>query len=253
MSEEQEQRTEGTEKEDGSEGQGPSPAYPQPPSPHTRPPAYPHPPPTYPQSPAYQHPPPPFYYPPPPHGKNKSDKPSIAGAMLVIVGILGIITAVALMASGSFIADMDWWELETGESVTVEGYVYDTDGVTPLGGVNVTISGTPYHSTTNETTGAYRIIGAPGGLQDIKVEKEGYNTIIHTAFLGNDGDQNMKVKDKKIVFETSYDFQMTPGSEEIHAGMDEDFMDSMHEFIVTLLTIVGVVVLACSALAIMGG
>jgi hypothetical protein len=117
----------------------------------------------------YQSPPPyPYYYAQPPsqrQPKKRSDKPTVAGALLIIVGILGLIFGSMLM-TGSFFFDMfQDFPLEGTGTMDVHGEVVDVNG-TGISGVTITVSDS-FLETTTDSNGMYQIVGVSMGYREL--------------------------------------------------------------------------------------
>jgi hypothetical protein len=132
------------------------------------------------------------------------------------------------------------------DKADVYGRVTFTNG-TPVDGANVSIVGEPLTAETDET-GNYLIYNVPTGNHKIKVEFEGYNTIIYKTFIGpeesrwDDSSRQGKSADNK------YDFTLTPGDDTIERGSYPPF-----ELIRGIMTICGVLVLIFSVIVLLGG
>lgn len=103
------------------------------------------------------------------------DKPTIAGALLIIVFIFGIATSLLTSSFSSTI-----FEVEKRDA-TIHGEVIDEFG-NPIEKVKITISGTGKSTLTNEQ-GAYFIYGVNEGNYEIIASKNGYITTIKKVTL----------------------------------------------------------------------
>ena len=152
------------------------------------------------------------YYEPPKVRKHKSSKPAIAGALLIIHAIVALILAGVLFTGGWFIGNMgdgvEWFGVDDRADIT--GMVSSEDGA-PAVNVTISIVGEPLSARTNED-GIYILYNVPTGNQKIKVEKEGYNTIIYKTFINPS--ESRRDNDQK----NEYNFTLTTGDQTIERG-----------------------------------
>ncbi len=169
-------------------------------------------------------PPPPSYYPPPHkpmyervcarlhekwHDRPRIEKAKIAGAFLIVAGVLCVMLSSIMLAAELFAWDAND-DVSTFQGIsTVHGLISFPNG-TGVEGAKVSVSNSGLEGVTNET-GAYIIRGVPNGACDIKVEKAGYKTIIyHTTLADNAWTSN------------SYDFTIVPGEGTMKYGYNEN-------------------------------
>jgi len=187
-----------------------------------------------------------YYYEPPKVAPGKSSKPTIAGGLLIIHGIVTIILAVLLIWAGTFFAEMDEDSdfFGFGNEGDVTGIVTYQNG-TPAEGVTVSIVDTE-KTTQTDSEGRYNLFNVPAGNQKILVEKDGYNTIEYKTFINPsnpDGNQpNNQNQDNE------YDFTLTPGNEVLERGSYAPL-----ELIGTLMYVCGAIMIITSIVAIIGG
>jgi hypothetical protein len=174
--------------------------------------------------PGYYPMPPPVYYPPPPppqRPRRKSSKPSVVGALLIIVGILGLATAASgLFGYAFFSTSSEWFPGEEGDVMTVWGEVETLNG-TPIDGASVTIVGTDV-ATVTDGDGNYILYNVPVGDQTMKIAKEGYTTINYrTTVIGDPFGFDESNQDKHE------SFVLAPGTGEVTTGnwFNEDIFD----------------------------
>ncbi len=187
-----------------------------------------------------------YYYEPPKLTKPRSAKPTIAGVLLLIHAIITIGIVVLLIGAGFFISDPGSGFLFFGGDDTgdVTGTVtLFSDGL-PAENATVSILGTQLITQTNEN-GDYLIYNAPVGNQKIKVEKEGYNTIILKTYIepenmDMDSDDPNKPKNEN-------DFVLTEGNEVIEKGSYPPL-----DLIKNLLIVCGTVLVILSIIALIG-
>lgn len=190
-----------------------------------------------------------YYYEPPSQFKRKSSKPTIAGVLLIIAAVLGLITGVGAMAMGAMFSDMDEGFAFFGEDTKgdISGRVTYLNG-TPVENVNISIIGEPL-STQTDPDGNYQINNVPTGNQKIRVEKEGYNTIIYKAYIspdnfeGNFGEGRNDEGD-----DNEFDFTLTEGNEEIEDGEYPPW-----DFIANIMIACAALIIIFSIFAIIGG
>jgi len=188
-----------------------------------------------------------YYYEPPRPARKKSSKPTVAGVLLIIAAILGLVAGVGAVALGSVGFDMFWEDTE-GD---IYGVVTYQNG-TGIENVTVSIVGEDL-STQTDQDGYYAIYNIPSGDHKIKVEKEGYNTIIYETFISND-DFNMEDsengKDHHDVKheDNEINFVMTAGYEELERSGDTPPWGLIEGFLVFC----GVLIIIFSIFALVG-
>ena len=151
----------------------------------------------------------------------RSSKPAIAGALLVTAGLLAIVMGglfgtmfFTFGESGMF--DSENWEDGVGG---VQGYVI-YQNASPVVGATITVVDSGQVAISNDT-GYYRLIGAPSGWQDLKVEKEGYKTILQSVYIKNQGTW----AEYDWGDESTADFQLQEGVGTIRIGPTHDVDD----------------------------
>ncbi len=184
-----------------------------------------------------------YYEPPPPPVKGKSSKPSIAGALLLIAAVLGIVGGVAFLSLGFVFGGMEEGFVFFGEEQKgdITGTVFSLNGA-PIADVNISIVGEPLRTTT-DSDGNYIIYNVPSGNRKIMVEKEGYKTMIYKTFI----DPSQYSRDKENDFSNEYDFTL-----EIGEGVVEKGSYPPWDLIRGVTTICGVLIVAFSIVALMG-
>jgi hypothetical protein len=191
-----------------------------------------------------------YYYEPPRPYVEKSNKPKIAGALIIITAILGIIFGGALFVGAALFSDMEGFigafsPTETGE---VTGKITLVNG-TPVENVNVSIVGEDI-STMTDADGEYSLLEVPMGNKKIKIEKEGYTTIIKKAFINpSNSDANINVDPEADPGGgNEHDFVLTPGTGVTNTGEYPPF-----ELFSAFMAACGLMALIFSVIAIIGG
>jgi hypothetical protein len=221
------------------QGQAPPGWYP--PQPNMPPPSQQAPPPGGYAPPPRYYPPPPVYYPPPPRKAKKSSKPAVVGTLLIIVGILGLITAGFGFAGYAFFSDAgEWFPGEEGDVMTMWGEVEALNG-TPIEGASVSIVGTSIETTTDDE-GNYILYNVPVGDQTVRVASDGFTTlnyrltVIGDPFTFDSPDQDL--------YEN---FVLAPGTGEVTTGnwFNEDIFNFGSVLVVcmVIVTITSIVAL----------
>ncbi len=190
--------------------------------------------------------------------ERKSNKPKIAGSLLVIVAVLGMLFSVFMIGSGFFIEDVDDWMVIGENEIDIEGKVLDSDQ-SAIEGVEVSIEGTD-RSAVTDSGGYYKIKNIEAGYHEIRVDKEGYETIIFESFLpffsigfNEDnkkvyGASQLEIKDGK-----EFDFTMDEGTGAVTFGRDKNTTDKLLDGVHGTLTIIGAIMLICTIIALIGG
>ncbi|MDI6916387.1 MAG: carboxypeptidase-like regulatory domain-containing protein [Thermoplasmatales archaeon] len=159
--------------------------------------------------------------PPLPAEKKRSNRPAIAGVLLITASILGFMM-------GGFIGFVPGMvdEISTGQTVTVYGTVTDENG-NGMGNATVTVLGLGLSSNTS-SDGSYRIENVPAGVQRIKAEKDNNSLTIKT-----------------FVYEgtNKVDFTLKPGSHE------QDIMSEVNN----VLYVCSIVIFILSFFTLLGG
>jgi hypothetical protein len=178
-----------------------------------------------PPPPGYYPPPPPVYYPPPPPPRKArlSNKPKMVGTLLIIVGVLGLVTAgMGFFGLAIFGEVADWYPGEEGDTMTVAGRVTMLNG-TAIGGAVIVVVDEGLSAVT-DSDGYYAIYNVPVGDQTLSCSKEGYTTINRRVTVSADifrGDEPFSD------FGRDVDFAMTVGDDEVTTGkwIDGDAFD----------------------------
>ena len=171
----------------------------------------------------------PYYYPTypttMPARKGRSSKPDAVGALLVIAGVLSIImglfAGIIFLGVGSFVTDMGGDMMaDTGD---VSGHVI-AQNMTPLEGATLTVVDSGQQVISNET-GYFRIVSVDTGWHDIRVEKQGYRTIIQSVKVEpsnyggyTDHDSHWDESYSEHEDSTVVDFQLQPGTDTYRVG-----------------------------------
>jgi len=190
-----------------------------------------------------------YYYEPPRMRKKKSSKPTIAGALLLIHAILAILLGTILVFAGSFVGELGGGIEFFGEDGKgdIIGTVTLLDG-TPVENATISIVDEGL-STRTDSEGNYLLYSVPTGNQKIKVEKEGYNTIIHKTFIKSSDINNERDRqDEDDDFDNRYDFILTEGDEVIERGSYPPF-----GLIRNVLYICAILLIVLSIFTILGG
>jgi hypothetical protein len=184
-----------------------------------------------------------YYYEPPRHIKTKSSKPTIAGILLVITALLGLISSGFLLGLGFFVGDLGEGFALFGEEQKgdIMGTVTFLNG-TAAEDVSISIVDEPL-STVTDIEGNYVIHNAPTGNQQIRIEKEGYNIIIYKTFIAPHTIQ----QDKNEEFNNEFDFTLTAGDEVLDRGSYPPW-----GLIRNLMLVCGVVIVIFSIIALIG-
>ncbi len=183
-----------------------------------------------------------YYYEPPKVKPGKSSKPTIAGGLLIIHGIITILLAGLLIWGGMFLAGMGEGNefFGFGEEGNVTGIVTYQNG-TPAEAVTVSIVDTEKTIQT-ASDGRYTIYNAPAGNQKIMVEKDGYNTIEYKTFVNPSNQDNNRNQDNE------HDFTLTQGNETLEEGSYAPL-----ELIGTFIYVCGTIIIITSIISIIGG
>jgi hypothetical protein len=179
----------------------------------------------------------PYYYPQRPHSgwgwgwyytpytaqkakppkKKRSSKPAVAGALLIVAGLLSIIVGgligTMFLNGGPFEGMEDWDKGSSDGYGQVAGQVI-YQNLTPVENAKISVVGTNQVGYSN-ATGHYRILYVPDGWHDLKVEKTGYVTIVQSVDV-TEGYGWTGIPD--LDDSTNVDFQLQPGAGEMRIG-----------------------------------
>jgi hypothetical protein len=161
-----------------------------------------------------------YYYEAPRPRKERSSKPTIAGALLVLTAILGLIGSVMIVSAGVMFSTadtegFDFWGM-TDEEGDIFGRVTYLNG-TGVDGAVITIIDEDF-TTQTDIEGYYNLYNVPTGNQELKVEKDGYNTFIKKIFV-NPHNTNMDPNSENNDGEANeHNFELTVGSDTIKRG-----------------------------------
>ncbi len=161
-----------------------------------------------------------YYYEPPRPRYRRSSKPGIAGALLILTAIIGIVVSGILIFSGMFVGNIDDGISFPGAEDTgdVTGKVRYMNG-TPAENVTISIVGEDLVTQT-DGEGNYVIFNVPTGNQKIQVEKDGYNTIIYKTFISPSESEwrSDRNDDGSWDHENKQDFTITTGDDTLNRG-----------------------------------
>jgi hypothetical protein len=190
------------------------------------------------------------HHPEPPYRRVKSSsKPTIAGILLLIAGILGIIFAGFAGFIGVLMGDMESFIKLTGsdDNTEISGEVIYESGI-PVEDVNISILGTTIFTNTDEN-GKFSLENVPVGKQRIKVEKENYNTIIYKTFIFPTGEEWWAgLESDEENRDNYYEFVLEPGDRELEKGSYPPF-----EVLSSVAYVCAIVFAITSVFAIIGG
>lgn len=108
--------------------------------------------------------------------------PAVAATALLISMFLVFLTAGTLYYNAKVINDMDG----TGEVVGLVHEYYDDKHI-PIENMNISVVGTGI-STLSDENGQYKLPKVPAGIQKLKYEKPGYETLVIKVIIYSDSD-----------------------------------------------------------------
>jgi uncharacterized membrane protein YidH (DUF202 family) len=177
--------------------------------------------------------------PPMSYDRPKSSKPTIAGVLLILASILGLITAVGMI----YLSTLDSEDVEDTLLSSDEGELFGSvEGVVSyaLNGsaapdTSVSLKGEDLNTTT-DSNGYYILEDIESGRHTLIVRKEGYNTIVREFLIASDEP------------ELTYDFELEEGTNQTTIDSDQESVEMMNEFLLTC----GVLFLIFSILTFIG-
>jgi hypothetical protein len=148
----------------------------------------------------------------------RTSKPSIAGALLIITAIIGFIFAGFAGVAAAVFGDIEGMIgfFSGQDEVDIYGTITVENG-TPVENVTVFIIDEEIISHTDEN-GWYLLGNVPIGNQRIQVEKEGYNTIIYKSFVEPSNNTDSSDFDFGGHSNNEYNFVLEPGDSTIQKG-----------------------------------
>jgi len=189
---------------------------------------------------------------------NKSSKPIIAGSLLFIVGIIGIIFSGIVIGGGLMMDTLEDIPFQGFSITSMEGTIIDSSG-NAVSDVTITIVDSHLETRTDEN-GSYRIQGIPSGYHQIRIKKNGYNTLIYNTYIISGDDfsgfmaDNEQIKNDPLINEDgTYDFQISQGNETYEYGSETPPHQLFFEKFGGWISGFGVITLFCSILSIIGG
>ena len=184
----------------------------------------------------------------PPREPIVSNKPSLVGGLLVLVGVLGIIMWSIGLAGFSMFGDM--MDGNGNGPYEIEGVVEYTNG-TGASGANVTLVGTSI-STVTDNEGNFVLYNVPKGDQRIEVSKAGYVTLVRKVAVTGDMMSGWSWTDSQSThMGPELRFTLSPGTGQAEIGsFESDFEFGDIQALVAVCAVIGIVL---SILAIIGG
>ena len=186
--------------------------------------------------------------PKPPREPIVSNKPSLVGGLLVLVGVLGIIMWSMGIVGFSMFGDM--MDGNGGGPFEINGVVEYTNG-TGVAGANVTVVGTSI-TTVTDNEGNFVLYNVPKGDQRIEVSKAGFVTLVRKVAVTGDMMSGWTwTTSQGTHVGPELHFTLSPGTGRAEIGnFDSDWEFSDVQAFVAVCAVVGIVL---SILAIIGG
>jgi hypothetical protein len=192
----------------------------------------------------------------PSSSRNQSSKPIVAGALLLLIGIIGVVFSSVAIGGGLIMDTLEDIPFQGYSVTSIDGTITDGSG-SPLANVSIEIVGSHLSAMSN-TDGYYEIKGIPSGYHEVLLEKEGYNTLIYYTYIVQgdefDGFQQKHTQDNPLsMIESTFDFQMSQGSETYQYGSPTAPHQELFERFGGWISIIGVITMVFSIIAIIGG
>ncbi len=191
--------------------------------------------------------------------KEKSSKPVVAGSLLLIIGIIGLIFSAFVVGGGIALDNFEDIPFEGFTVTYITGTITDSSG-SPLENVSIALVDSHLQAITDEN-GTYQIYGIPSGYHQLRIEKTGYTTLIYNTYILSFEEKSDFMSDFQdtngdnplTIDNDNYNFQLSEGSGTYMYGSEiaphRNFFNIFGGFISGF----GVITLFCSALSIVGG
>ena len=153
-----------------------------------------------------------YYYEPDVSKRKRSMKPGIAGALLILTAVLGLILG-GMMVGGGFLFDniedgSEFWGIPDNGDIKGRITYLNGHGVE---NATVTVVGEGISTVTDED-GNYILYNVPNGEQELKVEKEDYNTYIKKIIV-TPGEAGWDGGNDEFDYEETYNLEITKGTQ----------------------------------------
>jgi len=188
-----------------------------------------------------------YYYEPDLSRRKDSMKPGIAGVLLILTAVLGLIMG-GMMIGGGVLFDniedgSEFWGIPDSGDVRGRITYLDGDGVE---NATVSIVGEGISSVTDEN-GNYILYNVPNGEQELKVEKKDYNTYIRKIFV-TPGDSGWSTNHDDFDSMEKYNLEITKGSQVVERN-DIPEKRLLNGFLYSC----GAIIIIFSVMALLGG
>jgi hypothetical protein len=192
----------------------------------------------------------------PPSSPNRSSKPMVAGSLLLIIGIIGIIFSSIVIGGGLIMDTLEDIPFQGYSVTSIDGTIVDSTGIA-LANVSIQIADS-HLAAVSDGNGSYQLKGISSGYHQIILEKEGYNTLVYYTYIvqGDEFDgfaQQPSSDDPLSILDSTYDFQMSKGSETFEYGSPTPPHQQLFEKFGGWISGIGVITMICSIVALIGG
>jgi hypothetical protein len=193
------------------------------------------------------------------NNRKKSSKPVIAGSLLLIIGIIGIIFSAFVVGGGIALDNFEDIPFEGFTVTNIHGKITDSSGVA-LENVSISIVDSHLHTTSDEN-GFYEINGIPSGYHQLIFEKSGYTKLIYYTYIlsfEEESDFMHEFQDNNqdnplVIDNENYNFQLNEGSDTYVYGSEIPPHKTFFNIFGGFISGLGVITLFCSILSIVGG
>ena len=153
--------------------------------------------------------------------KGRSAKPSVAGVLLILIGVLGIVIAMVLGAAGVLLYSFG---PEIDISCSLLGRVTDPQGL-PIEGATVSVVDEDLSASTDEN-GYFALMNIKVGFVEVRIHHSGFVIQQNTYFLRDNGNINLsQFEEEKEEWLDDQFWENDFWNDDDYQGYDDDYYD----------------------------
>ena len=193
------------------------------------------------------------------NNKSRSSKPVIAGSLLLIIGIIGVIFSAFVVGGGIALDNFEDIPFEGFTVTYLKGTITDSSK-NPIENASISIVDSHLQTSTDKN-GSYQIFGIPSGYHQLIIEKNGYATLIYHRYILSFEEesefmtefQDEKGENPLVIDNDNYNFQLNQGSGTYTYGSETPPHREFFNIFGGFISGFGIITLFCSVLSIIGG